>query len=159
MLDNVESMKNNAYKEWLEKKMDLTFLDMGKEVFQLISEGRENSDLLMEKYNLILELKEEIQTLEIQMGEMKKTVSNKEDNSLEDVQKQYVCPKCKQIYTKPVHFCKMCGTNMSEVVETSREEDLQCLQAKVEDYVCPNCGAHFDKKTNFCRECGSKMNL
>lgn len=155
MLEDIELKKNKVYKEYLTNEIDSILLAMGKDVFQMISEKKEDRDSLIEKYNLILEKKQEIDILENNIEEEKlETSSNKEEKV---VKNHLVCPNCGEIYSDSVHFCKKCGCDIPVSTIVNKPKEVSETKNSQDQYVCPNCQKVYTKPVRFCKFCGAKM--
>ncbi len=59
-----------------------------------------------------------------------------------------ICPNCGAEQEQGTSTCKVCGINMDEVEDTSKEESIA---------YCPDCGHETVAGARFCMNCGAKL--
>lgn len=123
-----ETARLNVQISELHKKVMELYTKLGKEYFSLHAYDYEET--LAEIVNNILDTLNEIDELK---------------TSVQNIQKQRICPNCGTQISLGAAFCSSCGYKISVAGENN-------------EYVfCENCGEQIKKEMKYCTACGSPM--
>lgn len=130
----VEVTKLNMNVGAEESKIEKTYSEIGKVVYQKFDEGEDVGEAFAELCGKIKSYEENIKELK---------------QKILDLKNVKLCSGCGTELAAEVVFCPKCGAKQEVVVH----------QAEAASAVkfCPSCGATVDANSTFCAKCGSKV--
>lgn len=117
-----------------ETKIEKTYSEIGKIVYQKYAEGEDVGDMFREQCEKIKSYEEVIKDLK---------------QKILDLKNVKLCTGCGTELAADVVFCSKCGSKQEIVVAQS--------EAAPAAKFCPSCGSSVDNNSAFCAKCGSKV--
>lgn len=136
--DIVEVTKLNMSISQEEEKIQKTYSEIGKAVYEAFKNGEDTA-------NAAKELCEQIKAYEDNIKDIKQKVL--------ELKRIKVCPGCSTELDLDIAFCPKCGTK--QVMPQVNEEPA--AEEEPKEKICPDCSAVNSLDSSFCFKCGTKL--